>query len=102
MAVPSPASNEPATTSAINRLSVAAGQPVCVDRDALAAVLAAVLLTSNPAEVATNCQTLPSDARLEILERHPGVFPFMRMIKVKVTAPTKLNLSAASPLRWDH
>ena len=91
---PPPTSVEPATTSAINRLSTAPGQPVCVDRDALAAALVAGLLTSNPKQAATpGCQTLPSDAKLELLERHPGVFPFMRMVKVKVTSPTKPDLT---------
>ena len=57
-------------------------------------VLIAGLLTSNPKQAATpGCQTLPSDAKLELLERHPGVFPFMRMVKVKVTSPTKPDLS---------
>jgi hypothetical protein len=31
--------------------------------------------------------------KLELLERYPGVFPFMRMIKVKVTSPTKPDLT---------
>jgi hypothetical protein len=95
-AAPPPTSHETATTAAINPLSVAPGQPLCVDRDALAAVLVAGLLTSNPEEAATiGCQTLPSDAKLELLERrwHAGIFPFMRMIKVKVTSPTKPDLT---------
>ena len=63
-------------------------------RDTLAAMLIAGLLASDPAQAATpGCQTLPSDAKLELLERHPGVFPFMRMIKVKVTSPTKPDLT---------
>jgi hypothetical protein len=65
-----------------------------VDRDALAAMLIAGLLTSDPTQAATlGCQTLPSDAKLELLERYPGLFPFMRMIKVKVTSPTKPDLT---------
>jgi hypothetical protein len=89
-----PTSVEPATTSAINCLGAAPGKPVCVDRNTLAAMLLAGLLTSDPELAATpGCQTLPSDAKLELLERQPGVFPFMRMIKVKVTSPTKLDLT---------
>ena len=86
-----PTSVEPATTSAINRLSTCSRPTRC-------AWIAMPLprcswpfcLLQTQREVATpNCQTLPSDARLEILERHPGVFPFMRMIKVKVTVSYK-------------
>jgi hypothetical protein len=67
---------------------------VCADSDTLAAALVAGLLTSNPTKAATpGCQTLPSDAKLELLERHPGVFPFMRIIKVKVISPTKPDLT---------
>jgi hypothetical protein len=89
-----PTSVEPATTSAINLLSAAPGQPLCESRDTLAAMLIAGLLASDPAQAATpGCQTFPSDAKLELLERHPGVFPFMRMIKVKVTSPTKPGLT---------
>jgi hypothetical protein len=89
-----PTSVEPATTAAINRLSAAPGQPLCKNPDALAAMLLAGLLTSDPKQAATpGCQTLPSDAKLELLERHPGVFPFMRIIKVKVTSPTKPDLT---------
>ena len=85
---------DPATTSAINLLSAAPGQPLCESRDTLAAMLIAGLLASNPAQADTpGCQTLPSDAKLELLERHPGVFPFMRMIKVKVTPSTKPDLT---------
>jgi len=77
----SPTSDGPATTSSIDRLSFAPSQPLCVDRDALAAMLVAGVLTSDPAEAATiGCQTIPEDAKLELLERYPSVFPFMRMI----------------------
>jgi hypothetical protein len=93
-AVPRSTSDEPATTSAIIRLNAAPGRPLCVDRDALAAMLIAGLVTSDPTQAATpGCQTLPSDAKLELLERHPSVFPFMRIIKVKVTSPTKSDVT---------
>ena len=91
----SPTSDEPATTSSINRLSFVHGQPLCVDRDALAAMLVAGVLTSNTAEAATlGCQTIPEDAKLELLERYPSAFPFMRMIKVRVTTPTQPDLTS--------
>jgi hypothetical protein len=51
--------DDPATTSSIDRLSVA-GQPLCVDAEALAAMILAGLLTSDPTKAATHgCQTLP-------------------------------------------
>jgi len=68
---------------------------LCVDRDALAAMLVAGVLTSDPAEAATiGCQTIPEDAKLELLERYPSVFPFMRMIRVSVTSPTQPDLTS--------
>jgi hypothetical protein len=94
-AMRSPSSDDPATTGSIDHLSFAPGQPLCADRDALAAMILAGLLTSNPTEAATRgCQTIPDDAKLELLERSPSVFPFMRMIKVKVTSPTQPDLSS--------
>ena len=73
----SPTPDDPATTSSIDRLSVA-GQPLCGDTEALAVMLVAGLLTSNPENAATGgCRTLPEDAKLELLERYPSVFlPF--------------------------
>jgi hypothetical protein len=65
-----------------------------IDTDALAAMLIAGLLTSNPKKAATNgCQTLPEDAKLKLLERYPGVFPSMRIVRVKVTSPTQPDLT---------
>jgi hypothetical protein len=76
------------------RLSAATGQPLCENPDGLAAMVLAGLLTSDPTKAATpGCQTLPSDAKLELLERLPSVFPFMRIIKVKVTSPTKSDVT---------
>jgi hypothetical protein len=90
----SPTPDDPATTSSIDRLSVA-GRPLCVDTQALAAMILAGLLTSDPTEAATpGCQTIPDDAKLEVLERSPSVFPFMRMIRVKVTSPTRPDLTS--------
>ena len=59
-----------------------------MDRDALAAILAAGVLASKPAEAATNgCQAIPEDAKMELLERYPSGLRFLRVIKVKVTSP---------------
>jgi hypothetical protein len=89
----SPTPDDPATTSSIDRLSVA-GQPLCVDAQAVAAMLAAGLLTSSPRNAATNgCLTLPGDAKLEILERYPSVFPSIRIVRVRVTSPTQPRLT---------
>ena len=61
----SPTPDDPATTSSIDRLSVA-GQPLCEDAEALAAMILAGLLTSDPTKAATSgCQTLPGDAKLD-------------------------------------
>jgi hypothetical protein len=86
---PSPsAPDAPATSSAIDHLGVTPGQPLCVDRDTLAAMLAASALASSPAEATTNgCQAIPEDAKVELLERYPNGLRFLRVIKVKVTSP---------------
>jgi hypothetical protein len=89
----SPTPEDPATTSSIDRLSVA-GQPLCVDAEALAAMLLAGLLTSDPKNAATHgCQILPDDAKLELLERLPSVFPSIRIVRVRVTSPTQPDLT---------
>ena len=85
---PSTRAPDAATTSAVDHLSVTPGQPLCVDRDALAAMLAASALASSPAEATTNgCQAIPEDAKVELLERYPNGLRFLRVIKVKVTSP---------------
>jgi hypothetical protein len=89
----SPTPDDPATTSSVDRLSFA-GQPLCVDTVTLAVMLAAALLTSNPRNAATNgCRTLPGDAKLELLERYPSVFPSIRIVKVKVISRTQPDLT---------
>jgi hypothetical protein len=89
----SPTPDDPATTSSIDRLSVA-GQPLCVDAEALAAMVLAGLLTSDPTKAATDgCQTLPGDAKLALLERYPSVFPSFRIVRVRVTSPSKPDLT---------
>jgi hypothetical protein len=89
----SPPPDDPVTTGSINRL--APGQPLCTDRDALGAMILAGLLTSDPAKAATiGCQSVPDDAKFELLERSPSIFPFMRIIRVKVTSRTKPDLAS--------
>jgi len=89
----SPTPEDPATTSSIDRLSVA-GQPLCVDAEALAAMVLAGLLTSDLKNAATHgCQILPDDAKLELLERLPSVFPSIRIVRVRVTSPTQPDLT---------
>ena len=81
--------DDPASTSSIDHLSVTPGQPLCVDQDSLAAMLVAGVLASGPAQVTTNgCQTIPEDAQVELLQRYPSGFNFLRAVKVKVTSPT--------------
>ena len=89
----SPTPDDPGITSSIDRLSVA-GQPLCVDAEGLAAMVFAGLLTSDPTKAATDgCQTLPGDAKLELLERYPSFFPSIRIVRVRVTSPTQPDLT---------
>jgi hypothetical protein len=82
--------DDPAATTSIDHLSAAPSQPLCVDRDALAAMLVAGVLASSPTEVTTNgCQTIPEDAKVELLERYPSALHFLRVIKVKVISPAQ-------------
>jgi hypothetical protein len=91
----SPRQDDPATTSSIDRLSFAHDQPLCEDRDELVAMIVAGLLTSDPSQALTpGCQAIPDDAKLELLERSPSAFPFMRTIRVKVTSPTQPDLTS--------
>ena len=83
-----PPAPDVATTSTVDRVNVAPGQPICVDRDALAAMLAAGVLASSPSEATTNgCQTIPEDAKIELLQSYPSGLRFLRVIRVKVTSP---------------
>jgi hypothetical protein len=101
-AAPSSRPDTPTTTSAINRVDVGSGRPLCVDRDALAGMLIAGLLTADPARAATpGCQALPADAKLQIVERFPGIFPFMRMVAVRVTSPARPDLTAGFTIELD-
>jgi hypothetical protein len=69
-----------------------AGQPVCEDQDSLgAALVAAVVLGTSPALARYGCQTIPKDAKVEILQRFPSGFEFLRVIKVNVTSPSQAD-----------
>jgi hypothetical protein len=83
------ASDDPASTSSIDHPSVVLGQLVCADQDSLAAAfVAGVVLGASPAQITKyGCQTIPSDAQVEILERFPSSFQFVRVVKVNVTSP---------------
>jgi hypothetical protein len=82
------APSDSTSTSSIDR-SAALSLPVCVDRDALGAMLLAGVLASNREDATTNgCQTIPKDAKTEILERYPTAFDLLLVVKVRVTFPT--------------
>jgi hypothetical protein len=100
--IPPSASDEPVTTSSISPPTAASDRPLCVDRDALAGMLVAGLFTSDPTLAATRgCQVLPSDAKLQVVERYPAFFSFMRMIAVKVMSPTRPDLTVGFTIELD-
>ena len=82
------ASDDRASTSSIDRLNVATGQPVCVDQDALsAAFVAAVVIGTRPEQITRyGCHMIPKDAQVEVLQRFPSGFQFLRLVKVNVTS----------------
>jgi hypothetical protein len=83
-------SDDPETMSSIDHPSAALGRPLCVDREALAAMLIAGVFASSSTEVATNgCQTIPWSAQIELLERYPSGLHFLRVIKVKMITPAQ-------------
>jgi hypothetical protein len=84
------APGDPASPSSIDHLSVTPGEPLCVDQDSLAAMLVAGMLAANAAQAVTiGCQTIPEDAQVELLQRFPSGFQFLRIVKVKVTFPSQ-------------
>lgn len=84
-----PAGDNPATTSTIEHPSAALGQPLCEDRDSLAAMFVAGMLASSPENATTiGCQTIPENAQVQVLERYLTAFHFLRIVKVQVTAPS--------------
>jgi hypothetical protein len=88
-----PTSDHPASTSSVDHPSVVLDQLVCADQDSLAAAfVAGVVLGASPAQIAKyGCQTIPKDAQVEILERFPSSFQFVRVVKVNVTSPPQSN-----------
>ena len=85
------ASDDPTSTSSIDHLNVATGQPVCVDQDALAAAFfAGVVIGTRPEQLASyGCHMIPNDAQVDILQRFPSGFQFLRLVKVNVTSPSQ-------------
>ena len=82
---PSPAAppDDPVSTSSIGYLGGTAGQPLCVRRDALAAMLVEGVLGPNQAQGTTiGCQTIAENAEIELLQRFPSGFQFLRILKV--------------------
>jgi uncharacterized phage protein gp47/JayE len=46
------------------------------------------MLASSPENATTvGCQTIPENAQVQVLERYPTAFHFLRIVKVQVTAP---------------
>ena len=87
------ASDDPVSTSSIDHSSVLSGQIVCADQDSLlAAFVAGVTLgTDSSRLVRYGCQTIPTDAQVEVLQRFPSSFPFVRLVKVNVTFAAQPN-----------
>ena len=85
--------DDPATTGSIDR-GDPVGRPLCVDQDALLAMLSASLLTSEPEKATTEgCQIIPEDAQVTRLERYPSVFSIVRIVRVKITSLTRPELT---------
>ena len=81
---------EDPSTSSIGHLGGTAGRPLCVRRDALAAMLAEGLLGPNQAQATTiGCQTIAENAEVELLQRFPSGFQFLQIVKVKVTSSSQ-------------
>jgi hypothetical protein len=98
------ASDDRASTSSIDRLNVAAGQPSCADQDALAAAFfAAVVIGARPEQTASyGCRMIPKDAQVEILQRFPSGFQFLRLVKVNVTSPSQPNSTVGYTFEISH
>jgi hypothetical protein len=89
---PSPAAppDDPVSTSSIGYLGGTAGQPLCVHRDALAAMVVEGVLGPNQAQGTTiGCRTIAENAEVELLQRFPSGFQFLRILKVKVTSSSQ-------------
>ena len=82
--------DDPVSASSHGHLSGAAGQPLCVSRDALAAELGEGVLRPNEAHATTiGCQTIAENAEVELLRRFPSGFQFLQIVKVKVTSSSQ-------------
>jgi hypothetical protein len=89
---PSPAApaDDPVSNSSNGHLSGTAGQPLCVSRDGLAAMLVEGVLGPNQAPATTiGCQTIAENAEVELLQSFPSGFQFLRIVKVKVTSSSQ-------------
>jgi hypothetical protein len=85
---------QPAPAALAETMVTARGQPICADEDGLLAILIGGVSGNRPmVESATGCQYLPAGLAAEILERHPSGSSFMRVIKVKVTAPNRRTIT---------
>jgi hypothetical protein len=94
--------DDPTTTGSIDRVNLV-GRPLCVDPDALLAMLNAGLLTSNPQEAATEgCRLIPDDAELTRLERYPSVFPIVHITRVKVMSRTHPELTTGFTIETER
>jgi hypothetical protein len=89
--VPLRSLDDPKSTLSIDHLNVATGQPVCVDQDALAAAFfAGVVIGTRPEQLASyGCHMIPNDAQVDILQRFPSGFQFLRLVKVNVISPSQ-------------
>jgi hypothetical protein len=88
--LPAAPPEDPVSTSSIGHLGGTAGQPLCVRRDALAAMLAEGLLGPNQAQATTiGCQTITENAEVELLQRFPSGFQFLQIVKVRVTSSSQ-------------
>ncbi|MGC1577845.1 MAG: hypothetical protein WA813_17305, partial [Beijerinckiaceae bacterium] len=83
--------DDPATLSSIDHASAALGRPLCADREALAAAFfAGVVIGTRPEQLASyGCHMIPNDAQVDILQRFPSGFQFLRLVKVNVISPSQ-------------
>lgn len=79
----------------VDRLKPLPGQPLCVDQDSLATLLKAGALAKNGAitrgqlvDAGSACQTIPEGSRVDILGRLASGSNVIRMVTVRVTAPS--------------
>jgi hypothetical protein len=83
----------------LGRLTTRPGQPLCISRAAVAEMVAAGVLPPSPERTATiGCQTIPEDVEVELLQRFPSGFQFLRIVKVKVISHYQPEPSVQSRL----